>query len=162
VPSRWDGDFVSFGGRFQQHWSGQGCEERVCWQVCALSGHTSGVLSAVFSPDSKQVVSGAADCLLKIWDAETGAEVRNFFNCRDSGGIICLFQGGALSAWCWGESDVMMFWQVCTLTGHTGQVRSVMFSPDGKRIVSGSEDNLVKIWDAATGAEVSSYGGCTQ
>ena len=49
--------------------------------------------------------------------------------------------------------------QVFTLTGHSDKVYSVKFSPDGKRIVSGSEDNLLKIWDAATGAEVSSHGG---
>lgn len=45
---------------------------------------------------------------------------------------------------------------VCTLRGHTCKVMSVAFSADGKRIVSGSWDKLVKIWDAATRAEVSS------
>jgi WD40 repeat protein len=29
----------------------------------------------------------------------------------------------------------------------------VSYSPDGKRIVSGSEDNTLKVWDAATGQE---------
>ena len=45
--------------------------------------------------------------------------------------------------------------QVCRLTGHAGEVTSVAFSPDGTRVVSGSSDNLVKVWDAETGAEVS-------
>ncbi len=35
-----------------------------------------------------------------------------------------------------------------TLTGHTEGVISVTFSPDGKRIVSGSCDNTLKIWDS--------------
>jgi WD40 repeat protein len=39
--------------------------------------------------------------------------------------------------------------------GHSGEVNSIAFSSDGKRIVSGSHDMLVKIWDADTGAEVS-------
>ena len=43
-----------------------------------------------------------------------------------------------------------------TLRGHLDLVRSVAFSRDGKRIVSGSEDRLVKIWDTQTGVEVSS------
>ena len=44
-----------------------------------------------------------------------------------------------------------------TLAGHTGEVLSAAFSPDGEWIVSGSNgDNLVKIWHAATGAEVRS------
>ena len=49
--------------------------------------------------------------------------------------------------------------QVHTLTGHSGGVWSVAFSPNGNRVASGSDDNLVKIWDTATGALVSSFVG---
>ena len=35
-----------------------------------------------------------------------------------------------------------------TFLGTRAQVTSVAFSADGKRIVSGSEDNTVKVWDA--------------
>ena len=45
--------------------------------------------------------------------------------------------------------------QECTLTGHSFRVTSVAYSPDGKHVVSGSFDNTVKVWDAATGKEVS-------
>ena len=43
--------------------------------------------------------------------------------------------------------------------GHQARIRSVAFSPDGQRVVSGSFDQLVKVWDAATGAEVSTFVG---
>jgi len=47
---------------------------------------------------------------------------------------------------------------VHTLHGHSkksGAVEAVAFSPDGKQVISGSEDMSVKIWDAETGAVVS-------
>ena len=37
------------------------------------------------------------------------------------------------------------------ITGHTSGVRSVSFSGDGKRIVSGSLDRTVRVWDAVSG-----------
>ena len=44
----------------------------------------------------------------------------------------------------------------CPVIGHTSAVMSVAFSPDGRWVVSGSDEGLLKIWDAATGAQVSS------
>src|SRR5262249_3716986 len=35
--------------------------------------------------------------------------------------------------------------------GHTGQVWSVAFSPDGKRLASVSHDPGIRLWDVATG-----------
>jgi WD40 repeat protein len=45
------------------------------------------------------------------------------------------------------------------MTGHSMPVYAVAFSPKGKRVVSRAFDNIVKIWNAETGAEVSSFVG---
>ena len=45
-----------------------------------------------------------------------------------------------------------------TLKGHTN---SVAYSPDGKRIVSGSSDKTLKVWDAATGQDLLTLKGHT-
>ncbi|MEC4813294.1 MAG: hypothetical protein SAK29_08500, partial [Scytonema sp. PMC 1069.18] len=37
--------------------------------------------------------------------------------------------------------------ELVTLKGHSGGVRIVVFSPDGKTIASGSDDNTVNLWN---------------
>eukprot|EP00730_Choanoeca_flexa_P008855 TRINITY_DN12550_c0_g3_i3.p1 TRINITY_DN12550_c0_g3~~TRINITY_DN12550_c0_g3_i3.p1 ORF type:complete len:1011 (+),score=280.44 TRINITY_DN12550_c0_g3_i3:330-3362(+) len=45
------------------------------------------------------------------------------------------------------------------LQGHSESVTSVCYSPDGKTIVSGSEDWTVRVWDAASGSELHTLQG---
>jgi WD40 repeat protein len=49
-----------------------------------------------------------------------------------------------------GLSSVAMA-KVNVVVGHTNNVNAVAYSPDGSRIVSGSYDNTLKIWDANSG-----------
>lgn len=45
------------------------------------------------------------------------------------------------------------------LKGHTDAVYAAAYSPDGKFIATASFDNTLKLWDAATGKEIKTYGG---
>ena len=53
-----------------------------------------------------------------------------------------------------------MLWDVVTgklirvFTGHTANIGSVMFSPDGRYFVSGGWDGTARLWDVATGHTV--------
>jgi len=70
--------------------------------------------------------------------------------------VPCFDFANYLAAVC-ADADVrgLVHEQECTLTGHSNWVTSVAYSPDGKHIVSGSDDRTVKVWDAQTGKEVS-------
>jgi WD40 repeat protein len=41
-----------------------------------------------------------------------------------------------------------------TLRGHNGDVRTVAYSPDGKRLVTGGSDGWLKFWEPTTGQEI--------
>jgi WD40 repeat protein len=50
---------------------------------------------------------------------------------------------------------------VKVIAGHTHDVTSVAYSPDGTRIVSGSKDRTVRVWDAHTGKQLAMLEGHT-
>ena len=49
--------------------------------------------------------------------------------------------------------------ELATLKGHRGWVWGLAFSPDGRRLATGSLDSTVKLWDVETRQEVSSFHG---
>ena len=44
--------------------------------------------------------------------------------------------------------------ELLALKGHNDLIRSVTYSSDGQRIVTGSQDRTAKVWDAASGQEL--------
>ncbi|KAK0632942.1 hypothetical protein B0T14DRAFT_542129 [Immersiella caudata] len=132
------------------------------WNACrqTLEGHSDGVWSVTFSPDSKLIASGSYDKTVKIWDVATGACTQTLEGHSHGVRSVTFSPDSKLIAS--GSYDkTVKIWDVatgaCTQTfkGHSHRVRSVTFSPDSKLIASGSRDKTVKIWDVATGA-------CTQ
>jgi len=66
---------------------------------------------------------------------------------------LCLLMAVRLSSLA--AQDIAVFPQL----GHSECVNSVMYSPDGRRIVSGSDDGTIKIWDVNNGKELRTLSG---
>ena len=52
--------------------------------------------------------------------------------------------------------------QMGVLSGHTGGVNSVTFSPDGASLISGGDDKTIKCWDVQTGGVIKTFFGHTE
>ena len=90
-------------------------------------------MSVAFSPDGKTIVSGSRDETLKVWDAGTPSP-------PDPSPRRNLTTSPLATASLELKAEKQ--------SAHSGDVNSVAFSPDGKSIVSGSDDQTLKVWDA--------------
>ena len=58
-----------------------------------------------------------------------------------------------------GGDDAIYIWdletgvEICRLIGHTGRVVAVIFSRDGRLVISGSKDGTIRIWDWMLGCD---------
>jgi WD40 repeat protein len=133
--------------------------------------HSEWIRSVVFTTDGRRLVSAAWDHTVKIWVRETPegnlaapqswallrtlvpGEVVNAVALSADGGIIACGSSGVTGARQHGRIllwDGRMLEMLRHLDGHSDQVRSLSFSPDGATLASGSIDGSVILWDVET------------
>jgi len=124
-----------------------------------LAGHTQGdVTDIMYTADGSRLFTAGRDGLVKLWDAETGEELRTFTGHTAAVVKIALSADGTRLATAGADStakvwDIETGEELQTFVGHNLWVFGVAFSPDGERLATAAEDGLVKIWDIATGVE---------
>jgi WD40 repeat protein len=142
-----------------------------------FEGHSDYVTSVAFSPDGARLLSGSDDKTLKLWDAASGQLIRSWeAQLHDVTAVAFAPDGRYLLSAGSGDMDssvklwdaqsgqlVRMFgayatyelegtkWHGSVQGRHTNSVNSVAFSTDGTRLVSGSDDKTVKLWDVSSG-----------
>ncbi len=156
-------------------------------EIRTFNARTKDVLvqSVAFSPDGLYALSGSTDKTLKLWDVATGREIRQFTGHADWVKSVAFSPDGhyALSGGTCKRTETrsgntttiqlqgaqcdknLILWDLTTgrelrtFTGHTNDVSSVTFSPDGKYALSGSWDQTLKLWEVATGREIRTFEG---
>jgi WD40 repeat protein/tetratricopeptide (TPR) repeat protein len=83
-----------------------------------------------FSPDSNTIASANSDSTISIWSIKSKK-------------IDLLAVNPQLQE----DLQELKVNEISIFKGHTKQVNSIEFSPNGKYLVSGSDDNIVKLWD---------------
>jgi WD40 repeat protein len=120
--------------------------------------HTGPVWAVAVTSDSQRVITGNQDSTIRVWNAGSGQELLTF-NKHLPPWLLWTSTVGLLSPpqaqWLAVAASV----GYRTRAGQTGPVLSVAVTSDGKRLVTGSYDGRVKLWDAVTGRELVNFHG---
>ncbi|XP_033487016.1 autophagy-related protein 16-1 isoform X4 [Epinephelus lanceolatus] len=119
-----------------------------------FEAHDGEVNAVRFSPGSRLLATGGMDRRVKLWEvvagrcepkgALTGSNAGITSIEFDSAGSYLLAASNDFASRIWTVDDYRLRH---TLTGHSGKVLSARFLLDNTRIVSGSYDRTLKLWD---------------
>jgi WD40 repeat protein len=122
-----------------------------------LRGSLVAIQTVDFRADGKQLVAGAADGAVTVWDLETTeAKQPQSFEPADSPATIAVVSPDGKLLATTGTSNERPAILVRNLEsgkianvllGHSGPVKAIAFSNDNTKVVSGSDDKTARVWD---------------
>jgi WD40 repeat protein len=130
-----------------------------------LEGHQKEAYALAFSANGKLLASGSYDQTARVWDAETGKLLAVLEHDRP---VLCLAFSAdgtslATASGHWADNDftlapaLVRIWNVAenrprmTLPEQPVQVTDLVFTPDGKTLITGDRGGAIILWDVASG-----------
>jgi WD40 repeat protein len=108
------------------------------------------IKAVAFSPDGKTIVTGNRNGSLKRWNLQGSST--EIFKIDPENGItsVAFSPDGKLIVIALGENAILMDFNGNVkhiFKGHSDYIRSVKFSPDGLKILTGSADGTARLWN---------------
>jgi WD40 repeat protein len=121
----------------------------------SLEGHTHHVLSVSWKRDGRTLISGGADNVAKVWDAFAGERKKNIEGFGKEVTSIAFVGDTDQALACSGDNSVRLVKEngdkIRSLEGGTDFMEAAAVSFDGKLVVAGGEDGLLRAWNGSSG-----------
>ena len=144
--------------------------------MLTFPGHAGSVLSAAFTSDAKTLASRDERGTVRLWNLSTGRCIRAIAGAEVIAGApstapaidwdnpdladvqqsLACSPGGDLLASVDADGKTILLQRIATgeqagrLAGHTDQVLSLAFAPDGKALATGGKDGQIRLWDTSS------------
>ena len=116
-----------------------------------LKGHTDFIFALAVSLDGNLILSGGVDQILILWDRNTGSPIKAYKEksiisavaiSPNIDFVMCTSDINSISLY-----NTSTGKKLKTFQGHTETVQSISFAKDGSKILSGSQDATIKLWN---------------
>lgn len=110
----------------------------------------------MFIEEGKTLVSMSTDNTIRFWDAATGQHKKHFENnlsnvtINAAGTMLASRSSRTIYLW-----DIATETEIARLSGHTSDVYTLKFSPNGKMLASAGADLIIRLWELATHVNIS-------